>query len=87
MLGANNKIGIPYLHEFAGKVVMIFADADDAGYKAGMTWANQLKDIANLAMIYMLPKFSLKSGKRIKDLNDYLRYALKIGKEINPFVI
>lgn len=87
MLGAKHKIGIPYLHEFSGKVVMIFADADEAGYEAGMTWANQLKDIAAVAMIYMLPEHTLKSGKKIKDLNDYLRYTHEQGKELNPFCI
>lgn len=85
MLGANHKIGIPYLREFAGKVAMIFADADEAGHKAGMAWANQLKDIAAVAMICMLPDYALKSGKKIKDLNDYLRYAHEQGKELNPF--
>ena len=85
MLGANHKIGIPYLREFAGKVAMIFADADEAGHKAGMAWANQLKDIAAVAMICMLPDYALKSGKKIKDLNDYLRYSHEQGKELNPF--
>ena len=87
MLGANHKIGIPYLKEFAGKVVMIFADADDAGYRAGIGWADQLKDIAKVAMVYILPDANLKDGKRVKDLNDYLRYAHEQGKELNPFTI
>ncbi len=85
MLGANHKIGLPYLREFVNKVVMIFADADNAGYNAGMAWANQLKDIAEVAMIYILPNHTLKNGKQIKDLNDYLRYAHEQGKELNPF--
>ena len=52
-----------------------------------MTWANQLKDIAAIAMIYMLPDHTLKNGKKIKDLNDYLRYTREQGKELNPFCI
>lgn len=50
-----------------------------------MTWANQLSDIAAVAMICMLPDYALKSGKKIKDLSDYLRYAHEQGKELNPF--
>lgn len=88
MLGASQKIGIQYLKEFSGKNVIIFADDDKAGRTAAMLWMNQLRDIAQIIMIPQhCDEWFLKNGKKVKDLNDQVRYAHEQGMELNPFSI
>ncbi len=85
LLGANHKIGLEYLRHFKGKKVIIFADNDIAGLKAGRAWNYQLRDFAEQIVIFKYPDKKLKNGKPINDLNDYLRFAKEQGKELNPF--
>ncbi len=86
MLGAGLDIHPDALPLFAGKVVRIFAHADDAGREAAVKWATQLDGIASRLDALSFRGFFLPDGAPVKDLNDAARLPKTPENEVENLI-
>lgn len=70
MLGGAHTIPSEALPLFAGKRVRIFGHADEAGRKAVVRWANQLRTVGADVDAFRFDGLHKADGSLIKDLND-----------------
>lgn len=70
MLSAAPAISEDALPLFAGKIVRIFAHADDAGQRAGQKWARQLYGLAAKIELFNFFGLTRVNGEPAKDLYD-----------------
>jgi len=86
MLGAGLAIHPDALPLFAGKVVRVFAHADDAGREAAVKWATQLDGIASRLDALSFEGFFLPNGAPVKDLNDAARLPQTPENEVEILI-
>lgn len=84
MLGAAHKIPHNALIMLGGKRVRIFAHADAAGQKGGMTWASQLSAVGCRVDKLNFPPLKTQNEKPIKDLNDLMNINPDDYEILNP---
>lgn len=91
MLGACQRIHPDHLNGFRGKVVRIFAHADEAGMNAARKWTAQIWQAGAKAVeAFSFPaNWTTSEGRPVKDLNDFLHLDVdvwedKLNKDILP---
>ena len=75
MSGAGQRIPEEALSFFAGKCVRIFGHEDEAGAKAMMRWAEQLKSVAKQIDGWEFSGLYRIDSRPVSDLNDLLKIA------------
>ena len=71
MLGAEQSISPDALETLRGKIVLIFPDADKAGFKGLLKWGNQIAPYAKV-LFFKFDEFHRIDGEAVKDLSDFI---------------
>lgn len=72
ILGATQDISLNVLGALKDKIVILFPDADEAGWKTLKLWGDKIAQYAKKTFYFSFDNFHRADGKPVKDLSDFM---------------